>query len=486
MRLFCLMLLCIFLSAPAFAANHYVRAGASGTADGSNWTNACTDFTGSCAVASLVRGDTYYVGTGTYASVNFTTAESGSLVITVKGATAADHGTSTGWLSSYGVDVTPAQFSQAAGFSVEIETSYFTFDGAVGSGSNSSSYGFKLQQPVSCATAQDNVLFVGKINTTQTTTDVIVRHVAYPSCGAANDVSQLPFVFGCAQCYITNSTFSYLYASGGNKAFQITNVSNSTLEYSWSQDQWSSSAHHGETISINNCHNSDVGGCTTACTQGSCAINNTIRYNVFKNCRGTACIAALDPGNPNSMPGTKIYGNVFVDSTAGNAVIGTGSTATNYLKDVLIYNNTFVDIASNYIVWQCGSTTPCVSAAGNAFQNNLLYNSTSVVNADTGSAITKTYNAYLSATDTPSAEANGQIATLNPFVNYAGANYHLANGTSVNAGTPLSSPYNQDMDGNTRAVDSTWDRGAFEFVTVVPNSHALTGALSLSGTVVLQ
>ena len=40
----------------AEAANHYVLAGASGT--GNDWTDACPDFTGSCAPASMVRGDT--------------------------------------------------------------------------------------------------------------------------------------------------------------------------------------------------------------------------------------------------------------------------------------------------------------------------------------------------------------------------------------------------------------------------------------------
>lgn len=480
MRGFLAILLWLAMAVPSFAANHYVRAGASGSANGSDWTNACTDFSGSCAVSSLVRGDTYYVGTGTYASVEFTTAESGSLVITVKGATAADHGTSTGWNAAYGVDVTQAefQFNSTAHESVTIQTSYFTFDGNTGSGSTVTSYGFKLQQPASCSTSQDNYFYVGKLNTTQTTTDVTVKHVAAPSCGASFDVTQLPFVFGSAQAYVTNSIFAYLYASGGNKAFQITNVANSTLEHSWTQDQWSSASHHGETISINNCHNSDVGGCSTACTQGSCAINNTIRHNVFKNCRGTACIAALDPGYASSMPGTKIYGNVFVDSTAGNGVIATGSSGAHYMQDVLIYNNTFIDIASNYIVWQCGSSTPCASTSGNVFQNNILYNSTSVVNEDTGGAITKSYNSYLSATDTPSAESNGQIATLDPFVSYATGDYRLTNDTSVNAGVTLSSPYDTDPNGITRGA-SNWNRGAFEYVVGVTGSGVMRGSKGL-------
>src|ERR1700752_4792256 len=88
------------------AANHYVLSSANGNSSGSDWTNACKDFTGSCSVSSLVRGDTYYVGTGTYSGRTFDTAASGTQMITIKGATAADHGTSTGWSNTIGVDVT--------------------------------------------------------------------------------------------------------------------------------------------------------------------------------------------------------------------------------------------------------------------------------------------------------------------------------------------------------------------------------------------
>jgi hypothetical protein len=84
------------------AANHYIRPGASGNGNGSDWTNACTEFTSACDIASLVRGDTYYIADGTYASRTFNQAASGTSVITIKKATANDHGTETGWNSEYG------------------------------------------------------------------------------------------------------------------------------------------------------------------------------------------------------------------------------------------------------------------------------------------------------------------------------------------------------------------------------------------------
>lgn len=447
---------------PGWAANHYVRAAASGTANGSDWTNACTDFTGSCAVASLVRGDTYYVGTGTYAHLILNTANSGASVITIKGATATDHGTDTGWSAAYGVDVTQAAFNWATDSSVKIQTDYWTFDGNVGSGGSSSSYGFLLKKPSDCNTADQFYLYVrqsGGASSSQTA--IVVKHIAVNACGVAFDVGQAAVSLGCAACYLTNSTMANSFFDGAQNTWSTTNVANSTYEYNWSQNQWSSSAHHGEGMSITNCHASDSGGCSTACTQGQCAYNNTYRYNVMKNCRGTACIAALS-GNVKAMNAWKIYGNVFVDGTAGNGVIATGSSATNVITDTVIYNNTFVDCPSQ-IFWQCGSATPCASASGNVFRNNLFYNSSSALNAGTGGTITHDYNSFLSAISTPPAETNGQTGSFDPFVNRVGGNYYLANNTSVNAGVSLGAPYNTDVSGRTRGADGKWDRGAFEF-----------------------
>ena len=131
-----LLLLIFLLGFPAWslAANHYIRQGAAGTGSGLDWTNACTDFTGACAVGSLVRGDTYYVADGTYAGRTFSTAASGTTLITIKKATVADHGIATGWSDSFGDGACPAstcaQFSGAWVFT----TPYWLVDGQTGGG----------------------------------------------------------------------------------------------------------------------------------------------------------------------------------------------------------------------------------------------------------------------------------------------------------------------------------------------------------------
>ena len=77
----------LLIGAPsAQAANHYVRAGATGSASGNDWTNAYT-----ALPSSLIRGDTYYIADGSYAGYIFNTAASGTTLITIKKTVITDH-----------------------------------------------------------------------------------------------------------------------------------------------------------------------------------------------------------------------------------------------------------------------------------------------------------------------------------------------------------------------------------------------------------
>src|SRR5262249_28759694 len=153
-----------------------------------------------------------------------------------------------------------------------------------------------------------------------TLSNVTMRHIAIVSCGPSFDVHQSGFGIGCGACYVTNSTFGNSYISGASQSWNITNLANSVIEGNYSENQWSSSANHGETIGLNNCHNNDFSGCSTACPQGQCAYNVIVRNNVMKDCNGTACIAAIGPGNIYSMNAWKVYGNVFRNCGGGDGV----------------------------------------------------------------------------------------------------------------------------------------------------------------------
>lgn len=429
---FLALLLIMGLPALSEAANHYVRASASGSADGSDWTNACTGFTGSCAVASLVRGDTYYVATGTYAALVFTTAESGTSVITVKGAIAADHGTNTGWLSSYGVDVTQATFGHGS----HVQKSYYVFDGNAGSVLSSipTQYGFAIAQPADCSTTNENFMQILNLPGTGTITNVTIKHVAIVACGSSYDRESRGLYVGQAANFPNASlvTISTCYIEQAGAGLTIDNGSDITVEYLYVNGNWTSVAHHGVTLQMRD------------------SVSSVIRYNILVGARGTTTVGWYGA----VATGHAMYGNVIDDAQGGNGVFASGDSASLSCLNCIVYHNTIVNSTASF--FRQGNP----SSSGNVLKNNLLWNSGTGIQ---GNGITNDYNSYLSAIDTPPTETNGQIATLDPFVSSAGDNFRLANDTSVLAGTILGSPYHLDLTGRVRGADGVVDRGAYEY-----------------------
>lgn len=85
------------LSQPGTVPHLYVRDGASGSGDGSNWTNAYDDLP-----AALSRGIAYYLADGSYAAYVVDDPLSGTTPITIRKATDQDHGAASDWSSGYG------------------------------------------------------------------------------------------------------------------------------------------------------------------------------------------------------------------------------------------------------------------------------------------------------------------------------------------------------------------------------------------------
>lgn len=91
----CIILVCS-LTINAEEDIFYIRAGATGKNDGSDWTNAWTDLP-----ETLERGAIYYIAAGTYGPHLFDDEEVGEQVITIKKATIDDHGIDQSWENSY-------------------------------------------------------------------------------------------------------------------------------------------------------------------------------------------------------------------------------------------------------------------------------------------------------------------------------------------------------------------------------------------------
>ena len=412
-----------------FAANHYVLPAATGNGSGSDWATACPGFSGACAPSSMVRGDVYYIGAGSYPTINFNAPVSGTSVITIRKATAADHGTATGWSASY---ANQARF----GYITQISTDYWVFDGQVGTQAPNSAttYGFYITSACpSTPTQGSGAFWVADVS------HVNVQYLALDMCGPAYDLEQQAIAPGqgtdvnVRHCYVRNAQNSLTYWY----------TTNSVAEYNYFQDQWSSSAHHGESINFR--YDSHI----------------TIRYNVIDGCAGTSCIAANNPsGTGVPIDNGDIYGNIFLNDTSGNGILHANNSMC--MTSVNVYNNTFV--GSGPIV----STNPGSCPSNGNVYNNLVYNSSGSID----SQFTHDYNAFFSATSVP-AETHSQVSSSNPMVNpVRGGDFHLktatASGTTLGSSLPSGCTagvncYNIDPDGVNRGI-GTWDRGAYEYV----------------------
>lgn len=470
-RVLAWLLILLQVAGPAFAANHYVRAGAGGTASGNDWTNAYT-----ALPAALTRGDTYYIADGSYAGYTFDDATSGTTLITIKKATIADHGVSTGWLDTYG--------DGQASFGVfDLVTDYYVLDGIsrtesdwdAGSAYGIHATGLRASVPNNGAASSHVTAQYLDIGGTD---GAICHYLPSTSCDAGVDTVGSIYLNGST---ITDWTVSRVRMHNTKVPVMLLGVSNVTIEQSWIGPSWGK-----ETIRGGN--------------SGS-AKNITIRYNKLVNsCKGdptdvtgdrcTAHIAIWDTSIANDLDNVAIYGNLilemsgYTDDRSGGtlhtdgciSIGGNGTTwagvATNSSK---IYNNTIVGVllgpSSNNIctVGMAGSGT------GNTAYNNIWYGVTASTGCVSGATCAN----------------NGSIGSGSQFVNAltaypaTGFDYHLASATA--AGTSLSAPYNADPDGITRGGDGTWDRGAYEFGTVALSTiNSLTGSLTLSGVVLIH
>jgi len=430
-----ILLLMLGLPAVATAANHYVLQRATGNGSGTDWTNACTDFVGSCAVSSLVRGDVYYVGKGTYSGHTLSTPVSGTLVITIQGATVDDHGTDTGWSSAYSVSTADGGGPALWSGMITITTSYWVFDGSVGPNFDTtpSDYGFSFGTTLSQAFTLGSSGSVS--NNGPAITNITLSHLYGKA--TSSDVEK-EFLEGATSGGAHSKvTISHCLLDGWQGLFMTkgqsgTAYSNWVVEYNELLNGFSSSANHGEWINPNERPLSGA----------------IIRYNIFRGYSGTAGQTGTIVANNSDNNNAVIYGNVFDGLLVGNGVI-TGTSAGN-LNNATVYNNTFLNttVATDNPIGGSGQ------GSGNVAYNNLIYN----MSASVGGGFTHDYNVYFSATNAPS-ETHGQVANSNPFVNLAAGTYLL--GTDTSPWTPLAAPYNIDPDGITR----TSSRGAYQFMS---------------------
>jgi hypothetical protein len=428
-----LLVMALITTITAQAANHCIRAGATGKGDGSNWTDAWPSLQ---AAGPLVRGATYYLATGTYAGHAFSTPASGTRLITIKKAIGAEgqagHGTDDGW-----VEETMGAGQAIITSPITISSSYWVIDGQKGAGFSVSppdltgaNYGIAMVHGATCVTIP-----AGSGNIT-------LSHIYGP--GATNSPSAVGngwFVSdgNTGSGSVDNITVSYCLLVGWGQAVRADKTWNNLLwEYNNYWLFYTDSEYHGNPI------NASWG-----------AINNaTVRYSLFYRTYGSGGLSQVIAANNNAWNTAKIYGNVFDQCWCGRAIIsGNGHVGQgDGIYNSLVYNNTFL--------WSelgrandGGGLIGDELSSGNTFVNNLAY----ACRATVGSSAND-YNQYVATWNHPT-ETHGVIITAayNPFKSAETQDYKLK--TNTTAGMVLPAEYGYDAIGNPR---TTWTRGAFE------------------------
>jgi len=501
--LFMLCLLCAInaiLPNVCSAANHYIRDGASG--NGSDWTNAWD-----ALPATLVRGDTYYIADGIYGSYSFNDAVDGEKYIYIKKAIESDHGTNTGWNSSYGdgqaVFINPVGSGSHAW---KFTSNYWIVDGQVGGGPNDwdgsiNPLGFKVTGPTDNDTRNSYLILLGDGWSPDNFGDYVeIHHVEVSGegygprgadrtlanpyrnfgivCQVNNDL-QTPASNGAANVLVKNCYLHDLHMN----MFIVSTVSWVIEENLLSKiiddidglphQQDGMKAYSPEHLTIrNNCfENIDGSGAIWMCCGNQLAgeqatldldvTDVSIYGNVFANNDprwqgsdvGTICVAP-DPNPSDEINGLYVYNNAFINLYGVNSNSGIRAdldgdpSRIGTISDFKVYNNIFYDVDQD-------STKEYFFEGVTDRGYNWFYD------CDMGNASQhKNEDEWLA-----NGETNGQIGTGNPFVDWQNRNFHLISPTM--SGLTLAHPNDVkiDMMGVTRGSDVVWDRGAIEYVS---------------------
>lgn len=403
----------------------YVRAGASGSGSGDDWTNAYTSLP-----STLARDTTYWIADGSYSGYTFDDSLSGTQVIRIKKATAPLHGTDTGWSDAYGDG--QAVFTGALVFT----GGYFTVDGTIGGGPSNweGPYGILLDNS---AEFMVDLRSSGSDNVT-------IKHCSFYGAGSNSYNDAVAFGEG-SNCTISHCHFfdigRCVFMSGGNYP---------VVEYCWIQDYWAARGGpiHGQIWS-------------NWAAYVSAVTNSVFRYNLVSSIQGTGGIIWDNASNTSAE--MRVYGNVFVyfPSTtswgAQNGAIGgwTGGGGED-CRNIKAYHNTFINFQSGS--YPTFGISNIIRYSGNYVANNLTYSVPSD-QANPPAPFTHNHNHYIDSGGSAFSESNGTTGTGNPFVDWQNKDFRLtSNTTSGESG--LGSEYGFDWFGNAR---TTRTRGAIEY-----------------------
>jgi hypothetical protein len=393
-------------SAYGQTTSRYVRAGATGGNDGSDWNNAYKEL-GQIVYSSQ---GTIYVAAGTYLTA-LPPLDNTTNNVTIKRATTTDHGTDTGWQAAYDGQVTVT--NAVTKFWSVNGANGFTFDGKY-----DGSWHFAVQ---------GQNAYNGKVEIWDAS-NWTIRGLELDGQGCEPAIENGP---------------EDGFRLGGNSAI--------LLEHNFVHDFWYCSYEN-----VNNPGHSDG-------TQMPSANVAEIRYNVFKN-DGMLLFIGDCTWNNQWVSDVSVHHNVFIqqaglgDNYRMMDLKAAGQTATDYIK---IENNTFYKDA-NFSGLTLNESTDCqANTKLRSIRNNIFVNGSFALSSGWGA---HSNNNYFGGEVQTEADAVGGDSR---FVNAAALDFHLQT-TSPDIGKGISLGYTADMDGVVIPLGGFLDIGAYESIRSRP------------------
>lgn len=415
---------------------YYVRSGAEG--NGTNWRDAYSNFP-----PRLQRGATYYVADGSYGRLVVDTADEGTRPITIRKATAADHGTDTGWEQRFGDD-------SAVFDSWTIQANYVDLDGQVGQWSSDLPeyvpYGFRVLRDGGNLSRQ---IQIGTARASKT--HVLIRHVEAgftnaPRTGVWGRSMDVFYLFA------SNVTLSHVWGHDGGRVIILLSGNNDNLTVERSVLERNGQAQIAMEYSPS--EHSEIMAAHRGCD------NITIRSSYVRDWRSTGGLVLFDQNKNFRFHGNVMSTGYFASGTEGTDQDGMiTSLGAGRASEGFVYNNTFADIDYGAALFADGHWSVAVA------QNNLFYNARRqngrdlLINGANADVFTRSHNWYFGSG--AQREERAQRGNRAPFVDRIGKDYRLA--APTNAGHILPLPFNVDPNGLVRGADGVWDRGAFEY-----------------------
>lgn len=436
------VLVILFLMAAtiqSWGSNFYVHKGASGKADGSDWTNAWTDFD-RIDYSKIACGDTIWIAGAVYSSTltPSKSCTSGS-PLRIYRATSSDSaaGSAAGWNSSFDSQV---QIKADPGID-DPGSSSVTIDGRFRA--PSTNYGIKVIIPGGggngVKAAESNSVDGLKLYNIE---------VLGPYCTTSKPCSSAAYGINIAPSNnnVTNLLVNSCFVHGVSEAFRSSQWNGVIIEYNQIADTYNDGVDHED-------------------VEYSYPSNNvTWRYNTIHNSPNDGIFFEFG-GAVNFY----LYGNVYYDSQYS---LLTTKAPGNY-GPIYIYNNTFHAPSSSNYGWITSDGSNIDSRS--RVYNNVFYN----VSNDLQGA-TSAHNGYsyttLNGYGWPSNEVGSftfKDTGANVFVNLSGGDFHLVSGSPlIDKGVALATDgyLNKDASGVTRGNGGGWDVGAFEYSGVTPGA----------------